>query len=171
MSQDLKERIKTTFDSGSGKPASTTKARNPYLEIVRQNSRLSDFEARKAAAKLGFLVVIIYSDGVVADQEIRVLKDISARYLRLKKDEIDRVVKSLLDVDREHLEFHFLAKELGSRTEPEERKVFLSDLFKMANADDEYAKLEDEDIRMISKYLFLSDFEFEEEKEKSEEQF
>jgi uncharacterized tellurite resistance protein B-like protein len=153
----LEKKVETT-------PPADNTFNNPISNILKQHTPLAKSELEVAAAKTGFLMHLIYSDGNIDELELKKLKILLKRYFVIPDAFLEEAVKQLIDLDIDKLQLYYLAKVLNQYLDEADRKDFLADLFQMARADQEYSNLEEKDIRTISQYLFLEHTDFIEKK-------
>lgn len=156
---DFLQKILSVSNSGN------SRNRNPFLPILQKEVSDSSINLKKQAAKLGLMAKIIHSDSKIEESEVKIFIEKIAIYLKLNAERASMISKKLLAIDDIDLEMMYLGKEFNQHSESTERKEFLADLFQMAHADEEYAMLEEKDIRVISKHLFLQHKDFVEERQ------
>ena len=144
------DKLKKSFEFETTSP---NQQKNPILPILQKHSGRSDLE--KISAKLGFALKIVHADGRVAEEEKELLTELLHEYLGISNADAQAPLEEMLQIEDINLEMMYFAQALNKNTDEAERKEFLADLFRVAHADDEYAMLEEQDIRMISKYLHL----------------
>jgi len=115
---------------------------------------------KQISAKIGFILKIIYADMKVEASEIVALNRLIIKYLDVDEKDAKFISEKLLDIPEMDLQLIHFAGTLNAYSDENERILFLEDLFNMAMADDEYAILEENDIRIISKYLHISHSKF-----------
>jgi uncharacterized tellurite resistance protein B-like protein len=133
-------------------------SRNPLSAILARYTKRLDLEV--LAARFGFVLKIIYADGVVADEEKEILNNLLKKYLPEIDSSLPAILKEFLAVDNLELEMMYFAQVMNEKMDETQRQQFLLELFQIARADEEYAMIEENDIRIITKYLLLSHADF-----------
>ncbi len=132
--------------------------RNPVLPILSRHSANQNLEV--IASRIGFALKIIFADGTVAEEEKQILGEILKSYLPELSESVIEISTELLKLDNHDLEMMYFAQVLNEKLSDKDRAQFLHDLFRIARADDEYAMIEESDIRIICKYLLLAHSDF-----------
>lgn len=133
---------------------------NPLFSIVKKHSDFDEREAAIVAAKLGFLLRIIYADGYVDNDEVGHLIDLITEDFDTDEQQAAVIAEEILDIDSLVIELYYLSRILNKLLSEEEKKDFVVELFHAARADNEYSFLEEKQIRLIHKYLFISHEDF-----------
>ena len=135
--------------------------KNPVACILRSLlSREEEAEIDVKGAKLGLALMIIYSDSETKGDERDQFKSLIKKYLNVPDNKVASITFELMKLPEDHLEMAYLGRYLVDHLRLDDRKEFLKDLFLMARSDGEYNPLEDRDLRVISKYLFLEHEDF-----------
>ena len=146
----LVEKIKSIFDEAV--PGRDVK--NPVIPVLQKY--ISNPQLEIIAAKVGFALKIVYADNVVTEEEIEALHELLKKYTGKTGADISAMARDLLNIENLDLEMLHFSSAMNEQLDEEGRQEFLFDLFRLAHADDEYALVEESDIRLISKYLLLN---------------
>jgi len=143
------ERIKVLFEESKN-----TATKNPVIPVLSRNTSRSDIEL--PAARLGFALKVIHADSQVSAEEKSMLVELVRKYLDESSEKAALIAEELLKIEDVDLEMMYFARVMNEKLSEQERQDFLSDLFRVAKADNEYAMIEERDLRVISRYLLLS---------------
>ena len=150
------EKIKKLFNEKESTEVHSV--RNPIVPVLTKYSNRPDIEI--VAAKLGFALKIVFADGIVAEEEKEIMKELIENYLPELKTSTPEILNAVLEINNFDLEMIYFAQAMNEKLEEVERQQFLLDLFRIARVDNEYASDEESVIRIICKYLLINHTNF-----------
>lgn len=154
-------KLKNSFEKAA--PLETVKeisSKNPLMPLVKKSVRADADLVEKTAAKLGFILTIIHSDGKIDESERQKLHSVIKQYLPLDDSQAKVLLEDLLRFNDMNLEMYYFAEPLNRLADENEKKEFAAELFSIAHADDEFDDFEEQDIRLVYKYLMLDHSDF-----------
>jgi uncharacterized tellurite resistance protein B-like protein len=127
--------------------------RNPVLALARRAGWTSIDELQ--AAKIGMVLLVLYSDDTVHDHELEAFRMFVAREAGLDPDASSALVHHVLQIPEDLLELTYLARTIVAGTTGDERRAFLTVLAGIAHADGVRVFDEARTLKLIARYLFV----------------
>ena len=111
-------------------------------------------------ASAALLLEVSRADFDIQDEEIIEIANALQKRFNFNKEEVDSLIEVARTEHESHVSIYPFVKIINESCTPEEKKLLLQDLWKVAYADKVLDKYEDYQIRKIAELLYLSHSDF-----------
>ncbi len=128
-------------------------------KISPQQDAMDDEHLMHLAAA-GLLLEVSRADFDIQDEELKIIAKALQQRFDFTNKEVQNLINLALTEQEHHVSIHPFVKIINKSCTPEEKKILLQDLWRIAYADNKLDKYEDYQIRKIADLLYLSHSDF-----------
>lgn len=131
-----------------------------FQEKISPKQEIMDEQHLTHLAAAALLLEVSRADFEIQDEELKEIANALQRRFKFSEEEVQNLLDLALTEQEAHVSIYPFVKIINEGCSPEEKKLLLQDLWRVAYADNKLDKYEDYQIRKIAELLYLTHSDF-----------